>query len=81
MSPHGVRSRRGVAFVSSVGARVAARSARCSRWWSPSIRSRKGFLRVHVKPIFPELSFRLLIVDAILSCITIIHVKVKGLKT
>ena len=32
VSPHGVRSRRGVAFVSSVGASVAARSARCSRW-------------------------------------------------
>ena len=31
VSPHGVRSRRGVACVSSVGADVAARSARCSR--------------------------------------------------
>ena len=31
--------------------------------------------------LFPELLLRLLIIDAIHACITIIHVKVKGLKT
>ena len=37
VSPHDVRIRRGFAFVSSVGARVAARSARCSRWLSRTV--------------------------------------------
>ena len=86
MSPHGVRSRRGVACVSSVGASVAARSARCSRWLSRTVRLLysvpEWLLKDTLQTFYMlELLLRLSIVHAVVLFIIILHLKLKGLKT